>query len=155
MFGEGVARDCCICRSPIRLNMGTLIRAHSQSGTDEPVVSVELPQVVPLTDDPAGINRSSIATRYGVHMRTRAKVLTIVIGAVVAIAGAIVTTVYIFQPWRSCPYDDTPSACAMLPADATVMSIAMFGTLVGLVIVALGLFVRADQSQPLRVDHSR
>ena len=75
-------------------------------------------------------------------MRQWTKVLAIVIGAVIAIAGTIVTIVYFFQPWRSCPYDDTPSACAMLPGDATVMSIAMFGTLVGLVIVALGFLVR-------------
>ena len=71
-------------------------------------------------------------------MGQRTKVLAIVIGAIIA----IVTIVYIFQPWRSCPYDDSPSACAMLPGDATVMSIAMFGTLVGLVIVALGFLVR-------------
>lgn len=71
-------------------------------------------------------------------MAQRTKVLAIVIGAIIA----IVTIVYIFQPWRSCPYDDSPSACAMLPADAAVMSVAMFGTLVGLVFVALGLFVR-------------
>ena len=75
-------------------------------------------------------------------MKPPTKVLSIVIGAVIAIAGAIVTIVYIFQPWRSCPYDDSPSACGMLPADATVMSIAMLGTLVGLVIVVLGLLLR-------------
>jgi hypothetical protein len=75
-------------------------------------------------------------------MRQRTKVVAIVIGAVIAMAGALVTIVYIYQPWRICPYDDSPSACGMLPADATVMSIAMFGTLVGLVIVILGLLVR-------------
>ena len=75
-------------------------------------------------------------------MGQRTKVLLIVIGTVIAIAGAIVTIVYVFQPWRSCPYDDSPLACGMLPADATVMSIAMLGTLAGLVIVALGLLLR-------------
>jgi hypothetical protein len=54
----------------------------------------------------------------------------------------IFTIVYLFQPWRSCPYDDSPAACAMLPADATVMTIAMFGTLIGLVVLVLGLLVR-------------
>jgi hypothetical protein len=55
----------------------------------------------------------------------------------------IFTIVYLFQPWRSCcPYDDSPAACAMLPADATAMTIAMFGTLIGLVVLVLGLLVR-------------
>ncbi len=75
-------------------------------------------------------------------MWQRSKVPVIVIGATIAVAGAIVTIVYLFQPWRSCPYDDSPSACAMLPADATVMSIAMLGTLVGIVIATLGFLVR-------------
>jgi hypothetical protein len=30
----------------------------------------------------------------------------------------------------------------MLPADATVMTIAMFGTLIGLIVLVLGLLVR-------------
>ena len=75
--------------------------------------------------------------------RTRA--LAIWSGAGVALLGAIVTVVYLFQPWRTCPYDDSPSACAMLPMDATVMAIAMWSTLVGLVVWGIGMLLkRAD-----------
>ena len=65
-------------------------------------------------------------------------------GAGVALIGGIVTVIYLFQPWRTCSYDDTPSACAMLPADATVMAIAMWSTLVGLVILGVALFLRPN-----------
>ena len=66
-------------------------------------------------------------------------------GAGVALIGGILTVIYLFQPWRSCSYDDTPSACAMLPADATVMAIAMWSTLVGLVILGVALFLRPKE----------
>jgi hypothetical protein len=58
--------------------------------------------------------------------------------ALFALAGAVVTVVYFFQPWRSCDYEDTSSGCAMLPLDATVMAVAMVVTL-----VAAGVFVVA------------
>lgn len=77
----------------------------------------------------------------------RARVLAVWSGAGVAILGAIVTALYFFQPWRTCPYDDSPSACAMLPVDATVMAIAMWSTLVGLVILSLGVFMKRDAVQ--------
>lgn len=67
-------------------------------------------------------------------------------GALIAVTGAIVTIVY--QARRSCPHEDSPSVCAMIPADATVMTIAMFGTLICLVILVLGLLARP--ANPIR-----
>ena len=58
--------------------------------------------------------------------------------ALFALIGAIVTVVYFFQPWRSCDYEDTSAGCAMLPADATVMTLAAV-----VVIVAVGVFALA------------
>lgn len=72
-------------------------------------------------------------------MQRRTRVLTIVTGAGVALIGGIVTVVYLFQPWRSCPYDDSPAACAMLPTDATVLAIAVVATLIGVLILVIGL----------------
>lgn len=75
-------------------------------------------------------------------MQQRTRVLTIVTGASLAPVGGIVTVVSLFQPWRSCPYDDSPSACAMLPADATVLAIAVVLALIGVLILVIGLLLR-------------
>ncbi len=85
---------------------------------------------------------------YGLGMKQRTRSLAIWSGAGVALIGSIVTVVYLFQPWRTCPYDDSPSACAMLPMDATVMAIAMWSTLVGLVILGLGVFMKRVDTAP-------
>lgn len=78
-------------------------------------------------------------------MTHRSKTVTTVIGAVIALAGAIVSIVHFFQPWRTCPYDDSSAACSMLPADAAVMATALLGVLVGLLILSVGVFAkRAD-----------
>lgn len=58
--------------------------------------------------------------------------------ALFAVVGAIVTVFYFFQPWRSCDYEDTSVGCAMLPADASVMTVAAIGT-----VLAIGVFVLA------------
>jgi hypothetical protein len=73
-------------------------------------------------------------------MTRRQKALVSWVGAGIALAGAIVTIVYIFQPWRTCLYDDAGAACGMLPADAAVMTTAMLGGLVGLALLGVGLF---------------
>ena len=59
--------------------------------------------------------------------------------ALFALAGAAVAVVYFFQPWRSCDYEDTSAGCVMLPADATVMGVAMVVTVlaVGVLVFAL------------------
>ena len=76
-------------------------------------------------------------------MRTNTSTITLIIGgAVLAVAGFITTVVYLFQPWRSCPYEDTAAGCAMLPLDATVMTIALFATVLGVVVVVTALFLR-------------
>lgn len=58
--------------------------------------------------------------------------------------GCICTGIYLFQPWRSCPYDDSPAACAMLPVDATVMMafVALFVLGIGAVALGGGLLIR-------------
>lgn len=58
--------------------------------------------------------------------------------ALVALVGAVVTVIYFFQTWRRCDYEDTSVGCAMLPADANVMTAAVVVTL-----VAIGAFVLA------------
>lgn len=78
-------------------------------------------------------------------MTQRMRTLAILSGSVVAVVGATITVVYFFQPWRSCDYEDTSIGCAMLPADATVMAVAMWTTLAGLVILALALALRRRQ----------
>ena len=79
-------------------------------------------------------------------MKKRTRALAIWTGAVVALLGAIVAVVYFFQPWRTCPYDDAPSACAMLPADATVMTIAIWSAILGLAIFGFAVFMKRDET---------
>lgn len=62
--------------------------------------------------------------------------------ALFALVGAIVTVVYLFQPWRSCNYEDTSAGCAMLPADTAVMAVAVVVTLVAVAAFALALLAK-------------
>lgn len=71
-------------------------------------------------------------------MPTARTKLPLVLGGILAAVGAAVTVLYLFQPWRSCPYDDSPAACAMLPGDAVVMFAAMAVTLVGVILALAG-----------------
>lgn len=68
----------------------------------------------------------------------------VTVSALVALLGAIVTVVYVFQPWRSCD-DDRSAGCAMLPVDAIVMTVAAVVT-----VAAAGVFAYAL----LAKDHS-
>lgn len=86
-------------------------------------------------------------------MTHRNKTFAKVIGAGIALAAAIVTIAYVYQPWRFCPYDDSPAACATLPADAAVMAIAMLGVPVGLVILGVGLFAKGVGAAGSRTNH--
>ncbi|GAA1755442.1 hypothetical protein [Agromyces humatus] len=61
------------------------------------------------------------------------------VGGIVALVGGIVSLVYLLQPWRTCPGEDSPTACAMLPLDAVVMTIAILATIVGVAVFVLGL----------------
>ena len=71
-------------------------------------------------------------------MATARTKLPLILGGALAAVGAAVTVLYFFQPWRSCPYDDSPAACAMLTGDAVVMYAAMVVTLVGVILVLAG-----------------
>ncbi|WP_181408410.1 hypothetical protein [Schumannella sp. 10F1B-5-1] len=55
--------------------------------------------------------------------------------------------VYLFQPWRTCPYDDSPAACAMLPMDATVLAVAIAVTFLGLATVLVGVGLGARRAR--------
>ena len=59
-----------------------------------------------------------------------------VIGASAGLVGAATAVLFFFQPWRSCPYEDTSVGCAMLPNDAAVMVITL-----GVAVVGAGVFV--------------
>lgn len=72
-------------------------------------------------------------------MSRKKRRLLIVVGALVAAVSAGVTVLYVFQPWRSCPYDDTSAGCGMLTGDAVVMLLAIVGVLVGGTLVVAGL----------------
>jgi hypothetical protein len=72
-------------------------------------------------------------------MTPRLRTLLLVAGGVVTAAGAGLTLLYLFQPWRTCSYDDTPSACAMLPGDAAVLVMSMVGTLIGVTVLLAGV----------------
>ncbi|MGM1017454.1 MAG: hypothetical protein ACQEW8_07955 [Actinomycetota bacterium] len=69
-------------------------------------------------------------------MSQRASRLMAFIGASVALLGAATAVLFFFQPWRSCPYEDTSVGCAMLPNDAAVMVAGL-----GVAIVGAGVFL--------------
>jgi hypothetical protein len=71
-------------------------------------------------------------------MPTARKNVPLILGGALALIGASVTVLYLFQPWRTCPYDDSPAACAMLTGDAVVMYAAMVVTLLGGILVLAG-----------------
>ena len=63
----------------------------------------------------------------------------VALGTLVALVAGIVAVVFFFQPWRSCDYEDTSVGCAMLPADATIMGIAGFLSVIGVVVLIVGI----------------
>jgi Mg/Co/Ni transporter MgtE len=74
--------------------------------------------------------------------RKRGAPIAIILGAVLAIAGFVTTTIYVFQPWRTCDYDDSLAACSMLPVDAAILTVAISAAVLGLILVAGGAFAR-------------
>jgi hypothetical protein len=49
----------------------------------------------------------------------------IVGGSTLAVIGAAVSFLYFLQPWRTCPDDDAPAGCPMLPDDAVTLTVAV------------------------------
>ena len=82
-------------------------------------------------------------------MTQRASRLMAFIGAAAALLGASTALLFFFQPWRSCPYEDTSVGCAMLPNDAAVMVIALGVAFVGAGVFVLGR-LRTRRSQAAR-----
>lgn len=70
----------------------------------------------------------------------RARVLFLV-GGVLSLVGGVTTLIYLLQPWRSCPYEDTSAGCAMLPGDAAIMTAAMLVVVAGFAVLLAGLVV--------------
>lgn len=70
------------------------------------------------------------------------------IGAALAVIGATVAVVFFFQPWRSCPYEDTAVGCAMLPRDATVMTVGFTVGMIGIAVATVGLASRPQRPTP-------
>lgn len=60
------------------------------------------------------------------------------IGASVAVLAAATAVLFFFQPWRSCPYEDTSVGCAMLPHDAAVMVTALGVAVIGAGVCVVG-----------------
>lgn len=62
-------------------------------------------------------------------MRARTAFTLATVGGVLAALGLIGTVVFLFQPWRTCPYDESPAACTMLPGDyaALIAFLTLFG----------------------------
>jgi hypothetical protein len=71
-------------------------------------------------------------------MTQRASRLMAFIGASAALLGAATAVLFFFQPWRSCPYEDTSVGCAMLPNDAAAMVTALGVAAVGAGVFAVG-----------------
>ena len=76
--------------------------------------------------------------------RDMAARLLLLIGIAASVIGLFGTVLYFFQPWRTCPYDDSPAAGAMLPGDAAVMAAAFALLCVGVVTVVIALIVRTQ-----------
>lgn len=71
-------------------------------------------------------------------------------GTIGGLVALVVTIVYVFQPWRSCPYDDSPAACAMLPGDAAVMLTAMAAMPVAAIVTVVGAVLLWRATTPSR-----
>lgn len=84
----------------------------------------------------------------------RSALITTIVGVLVSVLGVIVSVVYLFQPWRSCEYEDTAAGCSMLPGDAAVMMVAMFAIAIGVVVAIVGLIAsrRHRPSAPAKRD---
>ena len=104
----------------------------------EPSLSNHVPATVPVEHcQQAPTTRHSLCFTRGMAAR-----LLLLVGIAAAVIGLFGTVLYLFQPWRTCPYDDSPAACAMLPGDAMVMAAAFALLCVGVATAVIALIVR-------------
>ncbi|WP_246837270.1 hypothetical protein [Salinibacterium sp. UTAS2018] len=68
-------------------------------------------------------------------------------GIAIIVIGSITSVIYLLQPWRTCDYDDTPTACAMLPADAAVLTVAMLAVGIAVFVTLAGV-VQMNAQKP-------
>lgn len=83
-------------------------------------------------------------------MKPKTRGRLVAYGGLTAILGSIAAVVYFFQPWRTCSYEDTSVGCAMLPADATGMVIAIFITSIGGLAFIIGITARESVEPSVR-----
>lgn len=74
-------------------------------------------------------------------------------GSVLSAIGVVGAVVYQLQPWRSCPYDDSPAACAMLPTDyaafLTFVVVLLAGLIALLAALVLGVVTARNPQRPV------
>ncbi|THG28155.1 hypothetical protein [Naasia lichenicola] len=58
-----------------------------------------------------------------------------VLGVALLVIGVVGTAVFLAQPWRTCPYDDTPAACSALPQDVAATVGFLISVLIGAVLI--------------------
>lgn len=76
-------------------------------------------------------------------MARRAVLPVAVLGAVLVAIGFVGAVVYQLQPWRSCPDDDSPAACAMLPEDYAAFLAFVVVLLAGCVTLLVSAVLRS------------
>lgn len=77
--------------------------------------------------------------QYPSAMSQRVTNLLVIGGGLLAVLGAAAVLVYVFQPWRTCPGEDSSAGCSMLPQDATGMVISILVAAVGVVLFSVGM----------------
>lgn len=83
-----------------------------------------------------------LAMPYSRRMRTRTSSASIIGGSALAVAGATVSFIYFLQPWRTCPDDDAPAGCPMLPNDAEILAVAMIVAVLATATAVVGAAIR-------------
>lgn len=69
----------------------------------------------------------------------RSALTATIVGVLISVRGVLVSPAYLFQPWRSCEYEDVAAGSSMLPGDAAVMMVTVFAIPVGVVVAIMGL----------------
>ncbi len=75
---------------------------------------------------------------YPRRMRSRTSLALIVGGSTLAVVGAVVSSIYFLQPWRTCSDDTEAAACPMLPGDAAILTAALIVTVLATALAVVG-----------------